>query len=59
MLERVAVSPHHEEPPRGGVSNGDFAQDEVGCGWNEARCQWQTPLILSEVEGYGPEKDWR
>jgi hypothetical protein len=20
---------HHEEPPQGGVSNGDFAQDEV------------------------------
>jgi hypothetical protein len=25
----VCASPHHEEPPQGGVSNGDFAQDEV------------------------------
>jgi hypothetical protein len=37
----------------------DFAQDEGRSGWNEVRCQWQTPLILSEVEGYGPEKDSR
>jgi hypothetical protein len=28
----------------------DFAQDEV-------RCRWRIPLILSEVEGYGPEED--
>jgi hypothetical protein len=28
----------------------DFAEDE-------ARCCWSTPLILSEVEGYGPEKE--
>ncbi len=24
----AALSPHHEEPPQGGVSNGDFAQDK-------------------------------
>jgi hypothetical protein len=46
----MAMSPHHEEPPLGGVSNGDFAQDGVGS-------RWRVPLILSEVEGYGPEKD--
>ncbi len=28
----------------------DFAQDEVRRGW-------KAPLILSEVEGYGPEKE--
>ncbi len=28
----------------------DYAQDE-------ARCGWKAPLILSEVEGYGPEKE--
>jgi hypothetical protein len=29
--ERAAMSPHDEEPPQGGVSNGDFAQDEGRC----------------------------
>src|SRR5258707_14043519 len=28
----AAMSPHHEEPPQGDVSNGDFAQDEGRCG---------------------------
>jgi hypothetical protein len=36
--------PHHEEPPQGGVSNGDYAQDE-------GRRGWKAPLILSVVEG--------
>ena len=40
------MSPHHEEPPQGGVSNGDFAQDEVNRWW-----QTEFLLILSEVEG--------
>jgi hypothetical protein len=39
--------PHHEEPPQGGVSNGDFAQDEVG--WRR-----KARLTLSEVEVSGP-----
>ena len=40
------ASPHHEEPPQGGVSNGDFTQDE-GVG----ECQKRIVLIPSEVEG--------
>jgi hypothetical protein len=38
--------PHHEEPPLGGVSNGDFAQDE-----DEFFMAGPAHLILSEVEG--------
>jgi hypothetical protein len=34
------------EPPQGGVSNGDFAQDEVGF-------PSTSPLVPSEVEGHG------
>src|SRR5437879_2014784 len=30
-IEQPPCPPHHEEPPQGGVSNGDFAQDEVRC----------------------------
>jgi hypothetical protein len=40
------ASPHHEEPPQGGVSNGDFAQDE-----DEFGVPLTVYLILSEVEG--------
>ena len=45
--------PYHEEPPLGGVSNGDFAQDEAS--WLMDCRRWQTSLILSEVEGYCPK----
>src|SRR5580700_424848 len=40
------ASPHHEEPPQGGVSNGDFAQDE-----DDFDVPSTIYLILSEVEG--------
>jgi hypothetical protein len=40
------ASPHHEEPPQGGVSNGDFAQDE-----DELHLAETIRLIPSEVEG--------
>jgi hypothetical protein len=43
---RHRAFPHHEEPPQGGVSNGEFAQNE-----DEFDVPSTAYLILSEVEG--------
>ena len=56
----MAISPHHEEPPQGGVSNGDYAlraplRMRVICAY-VIDGRWKIPLILSEVEGSGPRR---
>ena len=42
----ICAFPYHEEPPQGGVSNGDFVQNE-----DEFGVPSTAYLILSEVEG--------